>query len=137
MSASVIADGRRRFRRTLLIFGLAGPFIGLVIALCLMVVIGLFQGIDARLVLLSVLMVGVVSVVFAPLLGVFPALSAGVVAALFQQRGARPAIYYPACGLAGAVSSAPISLVLESGLPMWTGVGAATAVICARLTRQR
>jgi hypothetical protein len=133
----VIADGRRRFRRTLLIFGLAGPFIGLVIALCLMVVIGLFQGIDARLVLLSVLMVGVVSVVFAPLLGVIPALSAGVVAALLQQRRARPAIYYPACGLAGAVSSAPISLVLESGLPMWTGVGAATAVICARLTRQR
>ena len=137
MPDAAAAESRRRFRRTLLVFGLAGPFIGLVLSLCLMVVIGVAQGIDVRLVLASILVVGAVSAVFAPVLGALPALAAGVVAGLLQRRGARPALYYPACAVAGAVSSAPLAIVLESGLPMWAGVGAATAVICARLTRQR
>ena len=131
MPDAAAAESRRRFRRTLLVFGLAGPFIGLVLSLCLMVVI------DVRLVLASILVVGAVSAVFAPVLGALPALAAGVVAGLLQRRGARPAVYYPACAVAGAVSSAPLAIVLESGLPMWMGVGAATAVVCAWLTRQR
>jgi len=137
MTEAAAADSRRMFRRTLLVFGLAGPFIGRVLSLCLMVVIGVAQGIDVRLVLVSILVVGAVSAVVAPVLGVIPALAAGVVAGLLQRRGVSPALYYPACGLAGAVSAAPLAMVLESGLPVWTGVGAATAMICAWLTRQR
>jgi len=137
MTEAAVPDDRRRFWRTLLIFGLVGPYIGLALALLVMTGIGLAQGIAPPVLAPSMASVAIVSAVFAIPFGGVPAVIAGLAAVMFRTRGRTGWTYYLLCAVAGGIATAIIPMVFRSGFAIWIPVGAATALICAWLTRQR
>ncbi len=137
MTEAAVVDDRRRFWRSLLIFGLAGPYIGLTLALLVMTGMGLAKGMAPQILAPSMAALAIVSAVFAVPVGGIPALLAGLAAAMFRTRGRTGWTYYSLCALAGGISTAIIPMVFRSGFAIWIPVGAATAMICAWLTRQR
>ncbi len=135
--APAAPDGKPRFWRTVLIFALAGPYIGLAISLFVMGVVGLVQGQPTGRLAGGLLSVGVLSAVFAIPVGAAPAALTGLVAARMQRLGTAPRRYYALTGAVGALSILVIPLILRTSPEFWIFVGAGTALICARLTRAR
>lgn len=130
-------EPKPRFWRTVLIFALAGPYIGLAISLFVMFVIGLVQGQSLAGVGAAILALGVISAVFAIPIAGLPGFLTGLVAANMQRRGTPMRRYYALTGAIGALTALAIPLALRSGPEFWIFVGAGTAVICAHLTRAR
>lgn len=134
--AAALAD-RRRFRRTLLIFALAGPYIGLALSLLVMTIISLANGASPAAALSAVAAVGIVSAVFAIPVGGLPGLLTGFVAASLLRRGVQVARYYALTATVGALATLAIPLMLRGAPEMWIFIGLSTALICARFARAR
>ncbi len=128
---------KKRFWRTVLIFALAGPYIGLAMSLFVMAVVGLMQGQSLAGVGAALLALGAVSAVFAIPVAGLPGFLTGLVAARMQLRGTKLRRYYALTGAVGALTALAIPLALRSPPEFWIFVGAGTALICARLTRAR
>jgi hypothetical protein len=133
---AVQAD-KRRYRRTLLIFALVGPYIGLAVALVLMTGFSLVQGMGPAATLAAVFALGIVSAVFAIPVGGLPGLLAGFAAVALQRRGVRGPRYYAQCAAISGLATLIIPLVLRHGYEIWGAVGVVTGLICAHLTVRR
>lgn len=134
---STPATDRKRFWRTVAMFALAGPYIGLAISLLVMAVIGLVQGQPPAALAKALFALAIVSVIFAIPVAGLPGFLTGLVAAQMQRRGTAMRRYYALTGAVGALAALAIPLILRSGPEFWIFVGAGTAVICAHLTRAR
>lgn len=132
-----IDPAKKRYWRTVAVFALAGPYIGLTMALFVMGVVGLVQGQSLPGVGAALLAVGVISAVFAIPVAGLPGFLTGLVAAQMQRRGTPMRRYYALTGAVGALATLAIPLILRTGPEFWIFVGAGTAVICAHLTRAR
>lgn len=132
-----IQADKRRFRRTLLIFALAGPYIGLALALLAMTIMGIAGGQGVAGTLAAVLALGIVSAVFAIPVGGLPGLLTGFLAAHLLRRGTETARYYAMTGCAGALATLAIPLALRAPPQIWIFVGLSAALICARIARGR
>lgn len=131
---------RRGVWRTLMIFALAGPYIGLAIALVLMTGFGLAQVHSLGEVGATMAAVGalaVISSIFAIPIGGLPGLLTGLVAVSLHRRGITGSPYYVVCAIAGGLATAAIPILLKNGYSQWLVVGAATGLICAHLARRR
>lgn len=137
MTDDTASADKRRFRRTLLIFALAGPYIGLALSLLFMGIVGLAQGQAPAQLLSGLAAVGIVSAVFAIPVGGLPGLLTGFVAAGLQRRGVQVARYYALTGCVGALAILAIPLMLHQAYDMWIFVGLGAALICARIARAR
>jgi hypothetical protein len=130
-------DPKRAFRRTVLIFTLAGPYIGLAISLFVMAVVGITRGQALPALSESLLALGIMSAVFAIPVAGLPGFLTGLVAANMQRRGTAMRRYYALTGAVGGLTALAIPLALRSAPEFWIFVGAGTAVICAHITRRR
>lgn len=137
MTDDTAATDKRRFRRTLLIFALAGPYIGLALSLLAMGVVSLSQGTHPAATLSALAALGIVSAVFAIPVGGLPGLLTGFVAASLQRRGVQVARYYALTATVGALATLAIPLMLRSAPQIWIFIGLSTALICARIARAR
>ena len=137
MSDDAQGLARRRFRRTVMIFALVGPYVGLAMALIIMTGIALAQGTQPAAALAAVFALGVISAVFAIPVGGLPGLLTGFAAAMLQRRGVSGPRYYAQCAAIGGLSALVIPLVLHNAYELWAAVGVSTGLICAHLTRKR
>ncbi|MBP7704278.1 MAG: hypothetical protein KA105_03195 [Caulobacter sp.] len=128
---------KRRYWRTVAVFALAGPYIGLAISLFLMAIIGLIQGQSPGGLAAGLFSLAVISAVFAIPVAGLPGFLTGLVAAQMQRRGTAMRRYYALTGAVGALATLAIPLILRSRPEFWIFVGAGTALICAHLTRKR
>ena len=129
----------RRYRRTLLIFGLAGPYIGLAIALIIAALMIVAQQVTAGGGAGDVAggFMALLGLVLAIPIGGIPGLLAGFAAVAMQRRGVKPPRYHAICAVAGALGSLGVAVLLRNGLEYWAAIGASSALICAHLTRAR
>ena len=132
-----VQAARRRFRRTLLIFALVGPYIGLGLALIAMTIAGIAGGQGVPGTLAAVLALGIVSAVFAIPVGGLPGLLTGFVAAALLRRNTEPARYYALTACVGALAALAIPLAIHAPVEIWAVVGLGAALICARIARGR
>ena len=130
-------EARRRFRRTLMIFALAGPYVGLALSLLSMAIVGLAQGQAPAALGAGLLAVGAVSAVFAIPVGGLPGLLTGLVAAQLLRRNVETARFYALTGCTGALAALTIPLAFKQAYDMWIFVGLGAALICARIARGR
>lgn len=134
----------RRYRRTLLIFGLAGPYIGLAIALIIAALMIVAQQVtagggagDVAGGFMALGVMALLGLVLAIPIGGIPGLLAGFAAVAMQRRGVKPPRYHAICAVAGALGSLGVAVLLRNGLEYWAAIGASSALICAHLTRAR
>ncbi|ATQ42672.1 hypothetical protein [Caulobacter mirabilis] len=130
-------DARKRYWRTVAVFALAGPYIGLAISLFIMAVVGLTRGQPIGSLLSGLAGLAVISAVFAIPVAGLPGFLTGLVAAQMQRRGTAMRRYYALTGAVGALTALAIPIILRSPPEFWIFAGAGTALICAHLTRAR
>lgn len=128
---------KRRYWRTVAVFALAGPYIGLAISLFVMAVVGVTRGQPIGQLLSGLAGLAIISVIFAIPVAGLPGFLTGIVAAQMQRRGTAMRRYYALTGAVGALTALAIPLILRSPPEFWIFAGAGTALICAHLTRAR
>ncbi len=136
-SDEAVKTERRRMWRTVAVFALAGPYIGLAMSLFVMAVMGLLRGQAIGPLAEGLFALAIMSAVFAIPVAGLPGVLTGLVAAQMQRRGTPMRRYYALTGAVGALATLAIPMILRTSPEFWIFVGAGTAVICAHFTRAR